>query len=96
MLLNERDTDEGVLVSVCDPEILGQTFEDGSVSITVDPEFYEGEEATEQEIVDSLSRCAVANIVGTEAVALAVEHGFVDEANVLDVDGTRHAQLLWM
>jgi hypothetical protein len=96
MLLNERDTDEGVLVSVCDPEILGQTFEDGSVSITVDPEFYEGEEATEQEVVDSLSRCAVANIVGTEAVALAVEHGFVDEANVLDVDGTRHAQLLWM
>ena len=55
MLLNERDTDEGVLVSVCDPEILGQTFEDGSVSITVDPEFYEGEEATEQEIVRELA-----------------------------------------
>jgi hypothetical protein len=96
MLLNERDTDEGVLVSVCDPEDLGETFEDGEISLHVDPAFYEGREATEEEVVESLASCAVANIVGTDAVALAVEHGFVDEANVLDVDGTRHAQLLWM
>ncbi|MEF8852700.1 MAG: DUF424 domain-containing protein [Haloarculaceae archaeon] len=96
MLLNERDTDEGLLVSVCDPEDLGETFESGDVSLTVDPAFYEGEEATEEEVVDSLARCATANLVGTESVALAVEHGFVDEANVLDIDGTRHAQLLWM
>jgi len=96
MLLKERDTDEGVLVSVCDPDVLGETFEDGDVSLTVDPDFYEGEEATEGEVVDSLARCAVANIVGTQSVAVAVDHGFVDEETVLDVDGTRHAQLLWL
>ncbi|WP_459191176.1 DUF424 domain-containing protein [Halosimplex sp. J119] len=96
MLLNERDTDEGLLVSVCDPEDLGETYENGSVSLTVEPDFYDGEEATEEEVVDSLSRCSTANIVGTDAVALAIEHGFVDEENVLDLDGTRHAQLLWM
>jgi hypothetical protein len=96
MLLNERDTDEGLLVSVCDPEILGETFENGDVSLTVDPDFYDGEEATAQEVVDSLARCTTANLVGTDSVALAVEYGFVREENVLDVDGTRHAQLLWM
>ena len=96
MLLNERDTDEGLLVSVCDPEDLGETYENSDVSLTVDPSFYDGEEATEAEVVDSLSRCSTANIVGTEAVALAVEHGFVEEANVLELDGTRHAQLIWM
>jgi hypothetical protein len=36
----------------------------------------------------------VANIVGTDAVALAVEHGFVDEESVLDLGETRHAQVL--
>jgi len=96
MLLNERDTDEGLLVSVCDEEDLGETYEDGNVSLTVEPDFYDGEEATEEEVVDSLSRCTTANIVGTDAVALAVEHGFIDEENVLDLEGTRHAQLLWM
>ncbi|PSP34543.1 DUF424 domain-containing protein [Halobacteriales archaeon QH_10_67_22] len=96
MLLNERDTDEGLLVSVCDPDVLGETFENGAVSLTVDPDFYDGPEATETEVLDSLARCSTANIVGTEAVALAVEHGFVDEDNVLELDGTRHAQLLWL
>ncbi|WP_123538027.1 DUF424 domain-containing protein [Halosimplex salinum] len=96
MLLNERDTDEGLLVSVCDPEDLGETYEADEVSLTVEPEFYDGEEATEGEVVDSLSRCTTANIVGTEAVGLAVEHGFVDEENVLELGGTRHAQLLWL
>ncbi|WP_436911434.1 DUF424 domain-containing protein [Halosimplex marinum] len=96
MLLNERDTDEGLLVSVCDPEDLGETYENGSVSLTVEPEFYDGEEASEEEVVDSLQRCTTANLVGEETVALAVEHGFVDEENVLELDGTRHAQLLWM
>jgi hypothetical protein len=96
MILNERDTDEGLLVSVCDPEVMGETFEDGPVSLTVSEEFYGGEAVSESEVVDSLARCSVANIVGTESVDVAVEHGFVDEENVLDVDGTRHAQLLWL
>ncbi|PSP82671.1 DUF424 domain-containing protein [Halobacteriales archaeon QS_6_64_34] len=96
MILNERQTDEGLLVSVCDADVMGETFEDGPVSLTVTEEFYGGDDASESEVVDSLARCSVANIVGTESVDVAVEHGFVDEENVLDVDGTRHAQLLWL
>jgi hypothetical protein len=96
MILNERETDEGLLVAVCDPDVIGETFEDGPVSLTVEEEFYGGDEADAETVLESLGRCAVANIVGHEAVELAVEHGFVEEANVLDVDGTRHAQLLRM
>ena len=96
MILNERETDEGTLVSVCDPDIMGETFENGDVSLTVDEEFYDGEEVDEQAVVDSLARCSVANLVGTETVSLAIEHGFVDEENVLEIGDTRHAQLLWM
>ncbi|MDG5777553.1 DUF424 domain-containing protein [Haloarculaceae archaeon H-GB2-1] len=96
MILNERQTDEGLLVSVCDPDILGETFEDGQVSLTVEEEFYDGEQVDEDRVVESLGKCSVANIVGTRAVEVAIEHGFVDEGNVLDIDGTRHAQLMWM
>jgi len=96
MLLNERDTKEGLLVSVCDPDVLGETFENGEVSLTVDEGFYDGETADEETVVQSLSRCSVANIVGRRSVELAVEHGFVEEGNVLEIDGTLHAQLLWL
>ncbi len=94
MLLRERSTQEGTLVSVCDADVLGDTFENGEVSLTVDPEFYDGEAATPEEVAASLSRAAVANLVGHDAVGVAVDHGFVEETNVLEVDGTVHAQYL--
>jgi hypothetical protein len=96
MILNERDTDEGLLVAVCDDDVLGETFEDDGISLTVTEEFYGGEKADEQAVVDSLARASVANLVGTEAVDLAIREGFVDEANVLEVESTRHAQFLRM
>ena len=96
MLLRERETPEGLLVSVCDAEDLGETFENGEVSLTVERDFYDGREATAEEVVASLSRATVANLVGTEAVGVAIENGFVDEGNVLEFDGTRHAQYLRM
>lgn len=96
LLLNERETPKGRLVSVCDGDLLGKEFENGSVSLTVSPEFYDGDEADEETVVASLARCTTANLVGTRAVNLAIERGFVDEENVLDFDGTRHAQLLWL
>lgn len=96
MLVTERQTQEGLLVAVCDEDVLGETFESDDISLTVTEEFYGGEAVDESAVVDSLSRAAVANLVGTRAVELAIEEGFVDEANVLEVGSTLHAQLLRM
>jgi hypothetical protein len=92
--VTEYDTDQGLLVAVCDRDILGDTFENGDVSLSVTEEFY-GDEAVDRETARaSLARADVANIVGDVAVDLAIEAGFVAEENVLEVGATRHAQLL--
>ncbi len=99
MLLRERQTDEGLLVSVCDRECLGESYGNGEVSLTVTQEFYGGDdavEADEQAVLDSLSQATVANLVGERCVGVAIEAGIIDEETVLELDGTRHAQLLWM
>lgn len=94
MIVAERETPQGLLVAVCDSEVLGETFEDGEVSLTVTEEFYGGDRADHGAVVDALSRASVANLVGVDAVSLAVEHGFVDRENVLEIDGTMHANYL--
>lgn len=96
MLLTQHDTDQGLLVAVCDTDIVGDTFENEQASLTVDAEFYadDAETVDEDAVIDALSRATIANIVGTRAVTVAVEHGIIDETTVLDFDGTRHAQLL--
>jgi hypothetical protein len=96
LLLNERETAKGRLVSVCDADVLGESFENDEVSLTVEPAFYDGPTAEPQAVLDSLVGCDVANLVGTRAVGLAIDQGLVEEENVLEFDGTRHAQLLWL
>ena len=96
LLLNERETPKGQLVAVCDADVLGESFENGDVSLTVEPGFYDGPTAKPQTVLDSLVDCDVANLVGTRAVGLAIDQGLVDEDSVLEFDGTRHAQLLWL
>ena len=99
MLLRERQTGEGLLVSVCDAACLGETYEEGAVSLDVTEAFYGGDDAAEADpdaVVESLTRASVANIVGERSVSVAVEAGIVDEERVLSVDGTLHAQLVRM
>ncbi|WP_416838278.1 DUF424 domain-containing protein [Haloferax sp. DFSO52] len=99
MLLRERETPEGLLVSVCDVDCLGETYTDGGVSLDVTEDFYGGDEAEtvdQDAVVESLTRATVANIVGEESVRVAIDAGLIDEETVLEVGGTLHAQLLWL
>lgn len=96
MIIRERETPEGLLVSLCDDGLIGQTFSNGEVSLEVTESFYGGDHCTTAEAVDALQRAAVANIVGEESVSVAIEAGVVDEDRVLDVGSVPHAQVLNM
>ena len=94
MIVCERETPEGLLVSVCDDGLIGQKFVDGDISIEVTESFYQGETLSEEEAVDALNRAAVANIVGNQSVEVAIEAGVVDEDRVLTIGEVKHAQVL--
>ena len=99
MLLRERETPKGTLISVCDRDCLGETYAEGQVTLEVTESFYGGAEAEhvdKDRIVEALHRADIANIVGERAVEVAIDAGLVDEDRVLEVDGTLHAQLLWL
>lgn len=94
MILAERQTERGLLVAACDDGLIGETFENGDVTVTVNEAFYGGDEVTPEAVVESLAQASVANLIGTEVVELAIEAGYVDEGNVLDLGGALHAQFL--
>jgi hypothetical protein len=99
LLVTERETGEGTLVSVCDADCLGETYEEGTVSLTVTEEFYGGEEAEELDSEAAMNRLRgadTANLVGEECVTAALEAGIVNEGGVLEVEETLHAQVVWM
>jgi hypothetical protein len=50
----------------------------------------------EEVLVNRLSICTIANLVGERAVAVAIREGYVDDERILRIAGVPHAQLAKM
>lgn len=84
------------LVAACDEDLLGETFRDGDLKIAVEAEFYDDGEISAANLGKQLDHATIANLTGPETVRAAIDLGFVDEANVLEIDGVPHAQFVTM
>lgn len=87
---------EEVLVAVCDEGLLGKEFSEGEVHLKVSMDFYGDESADYDEVVSALQDATIANLVGEQSVACAVENGFADASDVIYIEGVPHVQMVCM
>ncbi len=87
------DLGKETLVAVCDSDIVGQKFVEEDLQIEIKENFYGEQEVEEDEVKKALQRATIANLSGKKAVKLAINHGVVEESNVLDIGGCWHAQM---
>ncbi|KUE73444.1 hypothetical protein AUQ37_02070 [Candidatus Methanomethylophilus sp. 1R26] len=80
------------IIAVCDEEVLGKTFAEGKLHITVNEGFYGGDLIDEAELRSRFEAFTILNIAGNRAVDIAVEMGIIDRGAVLEIGGIRHAQ----
>jgi hypothetical protein len=85
-----------LLLAAADKDLLGEVFREGGIKIEVCKEFYEGEDADEATLLNRLSMCSVANLVGEETINIAIREGYVNDECVLRIAGVPHAQLAKM
>lgn len=84
------------LIAVCDSDLLGKEFREGNLHIEVYPDFFGEEESSLSEVETALLGATMANFVGYKAVRQAILLGYVDEENVLSIDGILYAQMVRM
>lgn len=94
LYIKEYSFESGLLVAVCDKELVGKNFEEGGLSLKITEHFYKGEEASEREATASLKRATIANLVGKRAVQCALENDLIEETSIISVDGVPHAQMV--
>ncbi len=95
-LLNVHDTPQGTVVAACDKQVLGETFQDGSVTLTVKPAFYDGEAADVERIHQETQRATTTNFVGEHLITALIDHGTITEDEVAYVDDVPHVQLFFV
>ena len=81
-----------MILAVCDEELLGRTFSEGKLQITVYESFYKGALVDSEGLERHMRSATILNLVGERAVNKAVEMGWVDPDNILRIQGIPHAQ----
>jgi len=82
------------MIAVCDREVLGKEYTEGELCLTVSEKFYRGDNASPEELKKALTDATIANLVGENAVEIAIEEGHIDKENTITVSGIPHAQFL--
>lgn len=89
-----HDTENGVLLAMCDEGLIDRVIEDGDVYINIRDysEFYRGSLIGPNELRGMLpEKLHSANVIGDEAVGAAVENSIVKKENVRTASGIRYA-----
>lgn len=74
------------VVAVCDTELIGKRFEEGSFQLDVKESFFRGDEVGDEEALmimrQKMAEDATFNIVGERAIRAAITAGVVSEREV--------------
>lgn len=82
------------ILAVSDSDILGKSFSDGELQLTVSKEFYGSNSAEESEIIGLLKKATIVNAVGKSIISLLLTKTLVDKRNVIEIGGVPHAQIV--
>ena len=79
-----------LVLAACDNELIGKTLTNHlGAEIYINPEFYNGEECTSEELQKLLKECSTANLFGAETIKAAGNN----IGKVIDCNGVPHAQV---
>ena len=94
--LNKFDTTKGLMLAMCDEELMGTVLREGKVEINLKlyGSFYKGDLITEGEANDIVTdRVYSANVVGDRSVAIFIRKGIVRPDEVRTVQGVKFIHL---
>ena len=93
MYLRIHSSPEGVVVALCDAELIGRRLSQGNLVLDLGKyaSFYQGEKVTVAEAAEALKGAANINLVGKKALAAATGAG-VDISGAISISGVPHLQ----
>lgn len=81
-----------VILAACDEDLVGKTFEQDGLKITVYESFYKGDSISCQVLVEQMRYATIMNLVGKEVVSIAISYGYISPNCVVNIGGVKYAQ----
>ena len=82
------------MVACCDKDLMGKTFREGRLKLSLDTKFYGDSLSGLAEALVVLETADTLNLVGQEIIGAAIEKGLVHPDAVISIGGVPHAQVM--
>ena len=86
------------IVSICDSDLIGRTFEEGNFQLDLKESFYNGEEMSEEQtlnLIETMSKeDATFNIVGEKSINTALKAGIIEKEGIKNIQNIPFALVL--
>ena len=89
--LKINKTEQNEIIALCDSNLIGKSFSEKDLNLDVNERFYKGDVLDEDKIVKILMNSRNINIVGEEAMRLAVKHNIVEKENIIKIKNIPHS-----
>lgn len=86
-----HESSDGIIIGICDSELLGKKFEESDLVLDVSTSFYKGKIASMPAIIRALKLCLTANVVGNKIVTVLLKKGILKGQNIKSVKGIKYA-----
>ena len=83
-----------ILLAIADIDIVGKTFKEKGLEITISKEFYHEELCDKEKALELMKRATMINAMGKDVIDFMVKNNFVKKENVLKPCGVPHAQVI--
>jgi hypothetical protein len=71
MILNIHENNQSTIITLCDSELVGKTFEEGKKILDLSSDYYKGQEYTDTSVIaDTLRNADIIMAVGQKAIDL--------------------------
>ncbi|KAF5069702.1 hypothetical protein DSECCO2_230320 [anaerobic digester metagenome] len=95
MLLRiHRSADNKEVIGLCDRELIGKTYTEGDISISITESFFGNEPALEEEVVRVLMTSDNITIFGHRCVDLATRYGVIEKDSCRLIEGIPYVTIL--
>ncbi|MBI2545104.1 MAG: DUF424 family protein [Candidatus Aenigmarchaeota archaeon] len=82
-----------IVVAICDEDLLDKTLNfKNKVEVKVTKGFYGDRYIDDTVALRLLDKSTIGNLMGKNIVKLAMKNGFISKENIINIDGTPHAQ----
>jgi uncharacterized protein len=89
-------TDKGTMVACCDQDLLGRTFREGKLRLSLEAGFYGDTLWALEEALVLLDKADILNLAGKTVIDAAIERGIVHPEAVIVISGVPHVQVMRM